>query len=133
MASDNSPVRFKDQAHTVETQAPGLDDNSLADARRFIGVDYRGARATIEITADNIRDFCNYMGSENPLPNVYGDATWCRGRVTRRYRDDGLHLVDLAVWCDNQRGQETARGQATVALPNRGQSEGGYGLSQPQP
>lgn len=67
MASDNSLVRFKDQAYTVETQAPGLDENSLADARRLIGVDYRGARATIEVTADNIRDFCNYMGSENPL------------------------------------------------------------------
>ncbi len=67
------------------------------------------------------------------LPNVYGDVTWCRGRVTRRYRSDGLHLVDLAVWCDNQRGQETARGGATVALPNRGQPEGDYGLSQPGP
>ena len=67
MAEPDSVVQLKDQAYSVETQAPGLDENSLEEARRLIGVDYRGARATIEITEDNIRDFCNYMGSENPM------------------------------------------------------------------
>ena len=62
-----NPIIFKDQAYSVGTQVPGLDDGSLEEARRLKGVDYRGARATIEITPDNIRDFCNYMGSENPL------------------------------------------------------------------
>ena len=70
-ASDASPpgsvVAFRDQAYRVDTQVPGLDDQSLADAKRLAGVDYRGARASVEITRDNIRDFCNYMGSENPL------------------------------------------------------------------
>ena len=56
------------------------------------------------------------------LPNVYGDATWCRGRVTRKHRQDGQHLADLAVWCENQRGQQTAHGRAVVALPSRGES-----------
>ena len=69
----NPSVRFKEQAYTVGTQVPGLDDGSLEEARRLKGVDYRAARATIEITADNIRDFCNYMGSENPL---FLDATY---------------------------------------------------------
>ena len=62
-----SVVTFKDQAYDVASQVPGLDEGSLADARRLIGVDYRGARAVVEITQDNIRDFCNYMGSENPI------------------------------------------------------------------
>ena len=53
------------------------------------------------------------------LPNVYGDATWCRGWVSRKYRLDGEHLVELTIWCDNQRGQETAHGSVTVALPTR--------------
>ena len=60
-------VTFKNQAYTVASQVPGLDDDSLTDARRLIGVDYRGARAIIEISQDSIRDFCNYMGSDNPL------------------------------------------------------------------
>ena len=67
MVESEKPVTFKNQAYAVETQVPTLDENSLADAKRLIGVDYRGARAEIEITHDNIRDFCNYMGSENPL------------------------------------------------------------------
>jgi len=67
MSDAGNVVQFKDQAYQVETQAPGLQDDSLAEALRLKGIDYRGARATIEITQDNIRDFCNYMGSENPL------------------------------------------------------------------
>ncbi len=53
------------------------------------------------------------------LPNVYGDVTWCQGRVIRVYREEGRHLADVALWCDNQRGQQTAHGQATVALPSQ--------------
>ena len=60
-------MTFRDQAYRVATQVPGLDDHSLEDAKRLVGVDYRGARAEVEITEDNVRDFCNYMGSENPL------------------------------------------------------------------
>ncbi len=67
MTNEENVVQVKNQAYAVTTQAPGLDDGSLEDARRLIGVDFRGARATIEITPDNIRDYCNYMGSENPL------------------------------------------------------------------
>ena len=67
MAEPESQVRFRDQAYNVTSQAPGLDDNSLADALRLKGVDYRGARATIELTHDNIRDYALYMGSENPI------------------------------------------------------------------
>ena len=53
------------------------------------------------------------------LPNGYGDATWCRGRVTRVYREEERHLADVALWCENQRGQRTALGRSTVALPFR--------------
>ena len=35
-------VTFKDQAYAVATQVPGLDAGSLANARRLVGVDYRG-------------------------------------------------------------------------------------------
>jgi acyl dehydratase len=46
----------------------GIDgEASLAEARRLIGVDHRGARTTIEITDDNVRDYCSYIDSSNPL------------------------------------------------------------------
>ena len=32
---------------------------------------------------------------------------------------DGAALVDLEIWAENQRGEITAPGQATVMLPSR--------------
>ena len=83
MTERQNLVRFKDQAYEVATQAPGLDDDSVVDARRLQGVDYRGARATIEVTADNIRDYCNWTGSENPLhlDETYASGTRWAGLV----------------------------------------------------
>ncbi len=72
----------------------------------------------------------NWMGDQGALkslsvrltlPNVYGDVTWCRGTVTRKYQQGGQSLCDLEVWCDNQRGQQTALGKATLALPTKAQ------------
>lgn len=51
--------------------------------------------------------------------NALGDVTWCKGRVTRKYRQGGSALVDLEVWAENQRGEVTAPGLATVLLPTR--------------
>jgi len=54
------------------------------------------------------------------LPNIYGDVTWCRGRVARRFRRDEEALVECEVWCENQRRQVTARGRALISLPSLG-------------
>jgi acyl dehydratase len=53
--------------------------------------------------------------------NLMGDVTRCNGEVTGT-RVEGEHgLVDLHVWADNQRGERTADGTATVELPRRGE------------
>ena len=52
-------------------------------------------------------------------PNVFGDTSWCRGTVTGKRMEDGVHLVDIAVRVDNQRGETTADGTASVELPSR--------------
>jgi acyl dehydratase len=52
--------------------------------------------------------------------NWVGDTHWMRGRVTRRYlADDDLPAVDLDIWGENQRGEVTTPGHATVLLPSR--------------
>jgi acyl dehydratase len=50
--------------------------------------------------------------------NVLGDTTWCKGKVSRKYVKDGYALVDLEIWAENQRGEITAPGLATVMLPS---------------
>ena len=52
--------------------------------------------------------------------NYVGDTHWMRGRVNRRYLADGDRpAVDLDVWGQNQRGETTCPGHATVLLPSR--------------
>ena len=51
--------------------------------------------------------------------NTVGDTTWCKGKVVRKYEKDGYPLVDLEVWAENQRGEVTAPGVATVMVPSR--------------
>jgi acyl dehydratase len=48
------------------------------------------------------------------------DVVTCRGRITSITRRDGLGLVDLELWAENQKGEKVVTGKATVALPARG-------------
>ena len=58
--------------------------------------------------SDQIREF-----------NYIGDTSWVHGKVVAK-RVDGVHRVaDLEVWIENQRGEVTAPGQASVVLPSR--------------
>ncbi len=70
----------------------------------------------------------NWMGDAGVLKrsrtelrrfNTIGDTTWCKGTVTRKYAKDGYPLVDLDIKAENQRGETTGVGLATVALPSR--------------
>ena len=51
--------------------------------------------------------------------NYKNDVLTCKGIVRKKYQKDGANLVDLDVWVENQKGQNTAPGKATVALPSR--------------
>lgn len=51
--------------------------------------------------------------------NIMGDCTWLKGRVTKKYVKDRHALVDLEIWGENQRGEITTPGLATVVLPSR--------------
>ena len=71
----------------------------------------------------------NWMGDSGVLKrirtelrrfNTMGDTTWCRGKVTRKYVQDGYPLVDLELWGENQRKEITVtNAAATVMLPSR--------------
>ena len=54
-------------------------------------------------------------------PNIFGDVSWCRGKVVDKRVEEGVHVVDLAVHIENQLGEVTAEGTSTVELPGRNQ------------
>jgi acyl dehydratase len=52
--------------------------------------------------------------------NFVGDTQWLHGTITKKYVAAGDRpAVDLDVWCQNQRGELTTPGHATVLLPSR--------------
>ncbi len=71
--------------------------------------------------------FDNWMGDDGFLWKytiqfrlvIHGDTNWVRGKVIRKYIDDGKCCVDLEYWGDNQRGERAIRGQASVILPSK--------------
>ena len=52
--------------------------------------------------------------------NYVGDTQWLRGTVTRKYlADGGRPAIDLDLTVENQRGETTTPGHATILLPSR--------------
>jgi len=50
---------------------------------------------------------------------ILGDKLAGHGRILRMYVEGGRNLADLDVWVENQNGEVTAPGTATVVLPSR--------------
>jgi acyl dehydratase len=71
--------------------------------------DWAGDDGIIIALHDEIRKF-----------NYVGDVQTITGEVTDKRRDGGQNLVDVAVRFTNQRGEETVKATATLALPDGG-------------
>ncbi len=64
------------------------------------------------------------FGVELCLPWIYGDTMYCKGKVAKKYEENGRHLVDLQIWGENQSGVAlTAKGYATVELISKATRE----------
>lgn len=53
-------------------------------------------------------------------PNIVGDTNTVYGQVTKKYVEDGKHLVEVQVQNQNQSGLATAFATAIVALQSKG-------------
>lgn len=51
--------------------------------------------------------------------NFKNDTLTTKGQVVGKRVEDGDYLVDLHMWVENQLGEPTDLGQATVSLPSR--------------
>jgi acyl dehydratase len=57
---------------------------------------------------------CNYRGMDLPC-----SVLTCKGKVTKKYTQDGENLVECDIWVENDKGERTTPGSAVVALPLR--------------
>ena len=53
---------------------------------------------------------------------IEGDTTWVQGKVSRKWSEDGLHLVECETSCQNQRSETTGTCRVEVGLPSRGEA-----------
>lgn len=58
---------------------------------------------------------CQHRGMDIPD----NDLT-CKGRVTKKYVQEGKHYIECEIWTENSQGQKTAPGSALLMLPSRG-------------
>ena len=49
--------------------------------------------------------------------NYMGDVTWIKGKVAEKTHENGLNIARCQVWCENHRGEQTAKALVDVALP----------------
>jgi acyl dehydratase len=92
-------------------QGTGLEDVIIHGALKnaFLGnlvTDWMGPHGNLRRLA------CQYRGMDIP-----GHPITAKGVVTRKYEDAGAFLVDCDIWLENEQGQRTTPGSATVALP----------------
>ena len=52
---------------------------------------------------------CQYRGMDLPHQEIR-----CRGKVTRKWIENGEKLVEISIWTENPEGKKTTPGQAIV-------------------
>ena len=58
---------------------------------------------------------CSYKGMNFP-----GEPLVCKGKVIKKYVEDGEHCVECNIWAENVKGEKTITGMAIVIMPARG-------------
>ena len=77
----------------------------------FLGqlvTDWIGERGTL------VKLGCSYRGVLFP-----GEDAVCKGKVTKKYDEDGKHYAEARIWVENSKGEKTTSGSAVVVLPSR--------------
>ena len=58
---------------------------------------------------------CNYRSMNFP-----GEVLICKGKINKKYVEDGEHCVVCNIWAENMKGEKTVSGRAIIIMPSRG-------------
>ena len=100
-------------------------DKDFAQSRGLPGVIIHGQLAG-SFLGQLITDWMGEQGSLRKLTCSYrgmnfpGEVITCKGKVSKKYVEDGEHCVECSIWAENPQGEKTVLGVAIVALPTRG-------------
>jgi len=100
-------------------------DHDFAQSRGLPGVIVHG-QLVASFLGQLITDWMGEQGSLRKLTcsyrgfNLPGDTLSCKGKISKKYIEDGEHYVVCSIWAENLKGEKTVSGVATVILPARG-------------
>jgi acyl dehydratase len=94
----------------VDLGMPGPYDN---------GPQRCGMLATVATNWAGDSGFVRALSTRLKMPVIFGDCNYFKGKVAGKRKEDGVGLVDLELWGENQFGQVTIKGSAVVELPCR--------------
>lgn len=63
--------------------------------------------------------FVRKLSARLKAPVIFGDCNYFKGKVAGKRMEQGVGLVDLELWGENQFGDTTIKGSAVVELPRR--------------
>ena len=110
-ACDNYDSEFHHDEHVAKTQGlpgiilsgPLMASYLLTEVAHWVG---RNARL--------LRFADRNVGSTMPR-----DIAHLRGRVTKKYVQDGAGVLEIECWIENQRGENTTPARAAASVPRR--------------
>jgi len=70
--------------------------------------------------------FVKAMDSQDRRMNFLGDMTWVKGKVARKFVENGEHLVDLEVWGENQDGVVHTKAHVIVKLVSKAEYKSSF-------
>jgi acyl dehydratase len=116
-------ARLLDEASGMEDviEAPHLNSELARTTGMPAAYDFGGQR--VSWMAHLITDWCGDGGFLSEItvdilrPNYLGDTTWIEGSVLSTARTEDGWRVECALVANNQRGEITTRGTATVLVP----------------
>ncbi|MBI4186853.1 MAG: dehydratase [Chloroflexi bacterium] len=108
-SGDYNPIHY-DKDYAQSRGLPGVIVHGQLKYS-FLGqlmTDWIGERGSLR------RLTCSYRGMDLP-----GEVIICRGKVTRKYIEDGQGYIECSLWLENARGEKTVTGTAVATLPTR--------------
>jgi len=100
-------------------------DKDFAQSMGLPGVIVHGW-LTFSFLAQMITDWIGVEGTLKKIGVSYrgmhlpGQDVICKGRVTKKYTQDGENCVECEIWAENPEGQNTTPGTCLVSLPSKG-------------
>lgn len=100
-------------------------DKDFAQSKGLPGVIVHGQLA-YSFLGQLITDWIGEQGSLRKLTCSYKGMNFpdepliCKGKVSRKYVEDGESYIACSIWAENVKGEKTISGTATFIMPSKG-------------